>query len=232
MKFTSSSTTGGDWLLRGVLLVSIGIHLGILIGLPGTFRTETPAVIEFAVRDLPALPARNIPRPRRLTTPQKQVVAAEAIRVPEAAMARVTPVETACRPVSLPDAVGDVTAVEHVPVIQGIRPVAWQPESTVSAVDYSHRRDYFDMVRLLIERHKTYPESAMARQIEGRTTLRFIIGTDGSVSGIKKVKSSRCRLLDRAAMNALRAASPFPCPPSNLFDAPVQLEVTIIFELI
>ena len=42
--------------------------------------------------------------------------------------------------------------------------------------------DYFEMTRLRIESHKKYPDTARIRRIEGRLTVRFIIGKDSSYS--------------------------------------------------
>jgi len=105
------------------------------------------------------------------------------------------------------------------------------PDNSIDTGDYVTSNDYFEIVRLRIESHKRYPGAAKTRQIEGRVTVRFVIEPDGRVSSSKVVESSRHRVLDQAALSAIKDASPFPRPPMNLFKGPIPLEITIMFEL-
>jgi protein TonB len=90
---------------------------------------------------------------------------------------------------------------------------------------------YFQVVRERIAQKKTYPLLAVDRQLEGQVTVRFTIAADGRVSEINIVTSSRRRVLDRAAIATVKAASPFPRPPESLFHGPIQLSVPIVFRL-
>ena len=113
----------------------------------------------------------------------------------------------------------------------GLKITDWQPGAYMNTSDYVTSNDYFEMVRLKIERHKKYPDSARARHIEGQTVIGFVIAPDGHVSSLKVVRSSKNSALDNAALNAVKEASPFPRPPKHLFKGPISLEITIAFEL-
>ena len=94
------------------------------------------------------------------------------------------------------------------------------------------QEDYFTIVRLKIEEHKTYPRLASIRQICGTVIIHFIITPEGAVKEVDIVQSSGSSLLDQAGLQAVRGASPFPRPPVEIFNAAVSIEVPIVFELI
>ena len=87
------------------------------------------------------------------------------------------------------------------------------------------------MVRMMIESNKQYPYAARKRQIEGRVVLRFVIKANGMVKEVSLVEPSKHRLLDEAALEAVRASSPFPRPPARLFSGPVPLNICLVFKL-
>ena len=86
-------------------------------------------------------------------------------------------------------------------------------------------------MRMKIESRKKYPAAAMKQQMQGRVAVRFTIASDGTISGLEVRQPSRYRLLDDAALEAVKAASPFPRPPAKLFNGPVRVEISIVFEL-
>jgi protein TonB len=87
------------------------------------------------------------------------------------------------------------------------------------------------MVRLKIERHKKYPDSARIRQIEGSVTVCFVITPEGDIKSAEVVRTSGNRALDGAALMAVKDAVPFPKAPASLFKGDIPLELTIVFEL-
>ena len=72
---------------------------------------------------------------------------------------------------------------------------------------------YLDMLRMKIESRKRYPETAKARSIEGRVTIRFVLLTDGNVRDLTVTKGARSKALNVAALDAIQRAAPFPRPP-------------------
>ncbi|MCG8616017.1 MAG: energy transducer TonB, partial [Desulfobacterales bacterium] len=92
--------------------------------------------------------------------------------------------------------------------------------------------DYFDMLNLRINSAKTYPSAARERRIEGRVTVQFTLLADGSIREVKIVKSSRNRRLDKAAVQAVEKAAPYPRPPVRYLKPPATLKINLSFELI
>lgn len=45
------------------------------------------------------------------------------------------------------------------------------------------------------------------------------------------VSPAAVEVLNQAALAAVRAAEPFPRPPATLFNGPILVEVSIVFEL-
>lgn len=88
------------------------------------------------------------------------------------------------------------------------------------------------MIREKIETKKVYPERARQRMIEGRVTLQFVILNDGKVSSVAIVRHSGDMSIDKAAVRAVSDAGPFVQPPPYLFDSPIPIELTLVFELI
>ncbi|MBW2655963.1 MAG: energy transducer TonB [Deltaproteobacteria bacterium] len=87
------------------------------------------------------------------------------------------------------------------------------------------------MLRLKIESHKKYPDTARLRYLEGRVKIHFMIAKDGRISDLKIVKPARHNSLNKAVLKAVRDSAPFPVPPSNLFKESLKIEITIVFEL-
>jgi protein TonB len=132
---------------------------------------------------------------------------------------------------NLPDSLVESVSMPEIPETPGMSLSDFDPANLASLSDYSNRNDYLGMIRLRIERYKKYPRLAKVRQIEGRTKVRFIIDPHGKVQDVMIVKGSRHQTLNDAALNAIRMASPFPRPPRHLFNGPISLEITIVFEL-
>lgn len=93
--------------------------------------------------------------------------------------------------------------------------------SLFPAPDYS---SWLKVIRDKIERAKVYPRMARHQGLEGKTTLRFKINSQGQVEKVEIVESSGSSLLDSAAISAVRQAAPFPYVPGWLL-------LPILFEL-
>jgi TonB family protein len=60
-----------------------------------------------------------------------------------------------------------------------------------------------------------YPQKAINANMQGTAIISFSVESSGRVSALRVVKSSNIKILDAAAINAVRDASPFPPPGSN-----------------
>jgi len=211
-----------NWVLWSMVLVSLGIHAVIFMHITGLYRSNALNVIELTVREEEP-PARSIPRPRvRHKTPQVSEVNKIQVPKPHMPQMKMDQIEadspdTITEQIAMPDTSGLSTGVAE-----------WQP---AGSPEYLSQGDYFDMLRLKIESKKEYPSAAQKRQIEGRVVVGFTIDPDGRVTSAEIVQSSRHSALDQAALNAVKTASPFPRPPAKMFDGPLEMKITIMFEL-
>ena len=73
-----------------------------------------------------------------------------------------------------------------------------------------------ELISMAIERVKTYPIIARKRGIEGTVHVSFNIMADGNPYGIKILKSSGFRILDKATVKVVKKAAPFPLVASRI----------------
>lgn len=234
-----------SWLLPAVFGVSILLHV-ILITLLGLIKTpETIPVIELSMinpvppvekvipppTEKPQVPVK--PRPQVIEKPSAHAAKAPEIHNPDAAPAP-TPTDAV-----LPDVISSEGGVSA-PVVSAEQVGTPDGTGTKGAIgngrgkvqSFFSKKDYFNLVRSNIEANKIYPERARRRMIEGKVTVRFIIMTDGQVASVAIVKHSGDMNIDKAALKAVSDSAPFAQLPSDLFEGPLPVEITIAFELI
>jgi periplasmic protein TonB len=224
--------TGPNWLLRSLILFSVAIHGLVFIHLSGIHRSSTLTAIELSLQAIDRPAARDIPRPRPRPNPpvfhepQKQL-SALAHPLPDFKPLAVAPLES-----DLPDSAVETIRAPEIPPTPAVDS-DWTPsvQARETNAELMTTAAYLDMVRLKIESRKRYPAIAKARNMQGRVTVRFVLTTDGSVRDVAVITHSPHKVLDQAAMEAVRTAAPFPRPPSTLFDRDLPLELTIVFEL-
>lgn len=231
MKSVSKNKQKPNWLLRGLIGISISIHLVIFMHIARIYQSEALTYIELTMRDFSKPPSRSIPRPRLRPKTPKQPKDVKKLNVrkrviPSLKQMKIDPVDK-----NLPDSLVESVSMPDIPNNSGLKIAQWHSGHQIGTCDYITSNDYFEMVRLRIESHKKYPSVAKTRGIEGRATIRFVISPNGHVTSLEIVESARYGTLNRAALNAVKEASPFPRPPRNLFKGPIPLEITIMFEL-
>ena len=218
-------------MFHGLIVISLIIHLFVFMHITGIYQSKAWSRIELALKDVYEPPTRNIPRPRarlKPPVPQKEIHKLQFTKrvVPSIKPMKMDPMER-----DLPDSLVESVSMPEIPETPGMSLKDFDPATLASFSDYSNWNDYLGMVRLRIERQKRYPRLANVRQIEGRAKVRFVIDPHGKVQDVMIVKGTRHQTLDEAALNAIRMASPFPRPPRHLFNGPISLEITIVFEL-
>jgi protein TonB len=77
-------------------------------------------------------------------------------------------------------------------------------------------QDYFNKVRERIKANWVYPRQAGERNIEGELVIEFHIAKDGRLEFIELRDSSGTRILDDAALTAVKLAQPFPPVPDDI----------------
>jgi TonB family protein len=96
-------------------------------------------------------------------------------------------------------------------------PAVGQREDTVDLNDPSNTRyrPYLLQVRKKIGKNWSYPETAIARQIEGTNVILFSIMADGTLSDAIVSSSSGSKTLDQGSLAAIHSSAPFDVlPPS------------------
>jgi len=229
---TPSSAKKANWLLRSLVLISLGIHTVVFLHIAGVYRSRALTAIELTLEDLSKETPRDIPRPRPRVQPPPEAVHKETPRVVPRPMPFFEPLKPESVQKDLPDTLVERLSVPNLPASSSVGIANWLPPNLEGqSGDFATAESYLEMVRLKIERHKKYPEEARTRRMEGRVTVRFVITPEGGIRDTTVVKSSRQKALDEAALLAVQNASPFPKPPVRLFKGLVPLTVTVVFEL-
>jgi len=89
--------------------------------------------------------------------------------------------------------------------------------------------NYKGKVVAKLRRAKRYPKQARRQNLEGTVRVAFTISANGSVSGIRVSRSSGHTILDQAAVDMVRRASPMPKFPSDIRVARMNLQVPVRF---
>ena len=232
MRNLPRKNTQPNWLLRGLIAVSLVIHTIIFLHVSGLYNSKALTYIELTMRDISQPSARSIPRPRhRPKTPQVQEV--KKLNVTQRHIPRLKPIKMEPPERNLPDTLVEGIAMPDIPETPGLSVADWSPGILVDETggDFVTAQNYLEMVRLKIERHKKYPSVARVRNIEGRVVIRFVITAEGAVRAAEITKPSRNKDLDLAALKAVEDAAPFTKPPARFFKGDIPLELTIVFEL-
>jgi protein TonB len=224
LKLISSHKRRPNWLLRGLVGVSLGIHLVIFLHISGIYNSKALTYIELTLQNISKPPGRSIPRPRhRPKAPQPMDV--KRLKITQRRIPHLKPIKMNSTEKDLPDSLVEAINMPDIPATPGLNIANWSPGELETS------SSYLEMVRLKIERHKEYPDMARVRQIEGLVTIRFVITPEGGVRAVEIAKTSRHKVLDTAALRAVERAAPFPKPPRRFFKGEVPLELTIVFEL-
>ncbi|KAL1010875.1 energy transducer TonB [Haemophilus influenzae] len=97
-----------------------------------------------------------------------------------------------------------------------------------SGTDTSEIAAYRSAIRREIESHKRYPTRAKIMRKQGKVSVSFNVGADGSLSGAKVTKSSGDESLDKAALDAINVSRSVGTRPAGF---PSSLSVQISFTL-
>ena len=211
-------------LLRGLVAVSLVLHIFVFMHIAGIYNSNALTYIELTLHNVSKLSPRSIPRPRhRPKAPQPMDV--KRLKITQQRIPTFKPIKLEPAEKDMPDSLVEGISMPNIAAGSGLNIADWSPGELDTSCSY------LEMVRLKIEQHKLYPDTARTRQIEGTVTIRFVITPDGNVRAVELVKPSRHMALDTAALNAVKDAAPFPKPPKHLFKGEIPLELTIVFEL-
>ncbi|MEP2760548.1 MAG: energy transducer TonB, partial [Hyphomicrobiales bacterium] len=91
------------------------------------------------------------------------------------------------------------------------------------------RSNYKGKVVAKLRRAKRYPKQARREKLTGSVRVTFTISKNGSVSGVRVSRSSGHPILDKAALDMVRRASPMPKFPKDMKRTRMSLHVPVQF---
>ena len=99
---------------------------------------------------------------------------------------------------------------------QPVQEKQYVPETGIKKANTKKEMNNFlAEILMRIEKAKYYPRVARKRGMTGTITCKFSIFPDGSVKDISLVKSSKYKLLNKAAFEAIKKGAPYPDFPSS-----------------
>lgn len=249
---------GPNFLLHGFILMSLGSHILIFLNMAGIFEDKTVSCIELSLHQISGPAVHQMSKPATRVIPRPKMIKKDAnasyiprIRADKTRDRTHDSPEGRIRLPRLPDDM-DVAAfladrLEAQTPAESVEPHAAAVESPArddshtvqesvgtheKKVEFTSAEAYFAMLNSRIQKFKNYPKAAESRHIEGNVKVEFAVLKDGSLSDVRIVKSSRYRILDEAAIETIKRASPFPGPPAVFFTPPVTMQINILFELV
>lgn len=183
------------------------LRINLLATVAETTVTNAPAVI-------PEPPSESISKPIAQPAPQPQP---QLVLKPT--------------PEPLPQQVKNVPEPE-----QRAEPVQAMPQpllakSSLAPLDTLATAQYEHLLIAWLEKHKEYPQNAKRLRIEGEGMLRILIDHTGRTQQVTLEQRTGNRLLDKAALEMVKRADPFPPMPDNDPRRKLEFIVPVAFVL-
>jgi protein TonB len=237
-------------LLWGLIFISAGLHLMLLMHIAGLYHSGTPLYIELDLRTIAKPIQRNVPRPQDSLDSRALPEVFDPLKVPGEKLFQddfkaMPPLESLSSK-NLPEA----AHLPEIPEIKGIDIATWEGEAkkpapyegeapkqapdegdvTETEKNTGSEAAYINQVGQMIsaKAEGLYRKKAKKRQMQGRTVVMVVIGDSGVIVTTRVAESSNQRMLDQIALKAVEDASPFPKPPKGAF----TLYIPINFKLI
>ncbi len=204
---TDYDRRGPNRLLQAMILVSLGIHALVFMHITGIYRSKALYFIELTLQEDQKPFSRAIPRPPQLPKAEEKPANAKTLQM---------------TPMQLPDAHQMNIDPGNIRISPGL----------TGGVGLPTKQDYYEMVRLRIEREKKYPKEAYSMHKEGKVVLSFLINLEGVVRDLTIVKPCPHEVLNEAALQAVRDSNPFSKPPPRIFKDDIPFELNVTFELL
>lgn len=231
-----------NWLLQGLIALSVGVHLVFLMSMADRFQIRRPVAIELDLRTIATPVQREIPHPEQApgaaasSDTLKNLPAPEKDPVPLRFSA--PPDIDHLMPSRLTEPMGPV----QIPAVKAVDIAAWDGEIETAAPfladtadaeaspppteDYGARLKEI-IPKIYAEAERLYARKARRRQIQGRTVVRVTVDVNGGLAAAAVAESANSPILDQIAMKAVSGASPFPKPSGG----PVTIDIPIVFKL-
>jgi len=106
-------------------------------------------------------------------------------------------------------AFGQTAQSDRVPAQTQMAAISPAPSNTPTKRDYSWLSE---AILRRVEELKRYPASARVDRAEGKVVVKAVINEDGNLGEVEVFQSSGHPTLDKAAVDTMRQAAPFPLP--------------------
>ena len=120
-------------------------------------------------------------------------------------------------------------AAQPQPAAPATAPAAAAPVAPAPAA--APPASYIARLFAALERHKTYPQEARYRHVQGVAMLHFRMRRDGTVTAYRLDRSAGDAALDAAVLAMIERASPLPAAPAELAGDSIELTVPVRFAL-
>ncbi|MBW2514315.1 MAG: hypothetical protein JRE21_07065, partial [Deltaproteobacteria bacterium] len=192
----SSNLHQPNWLFRGLILLSLGVHLVLFMQINHLYRPRHVSRIELTLKQITPSFKRQIPkpepRPEPLTDAHEQIVA-EAFKERIAPMA---PPEYAMPAPVDPDSLPWKNPIPRIPVVEDTPVAKWQdepeslPAKTASPAEDDDMALYYTLIsgKVRGEALRRYERIARSRNVQGVVEIEFTIGKDGQMVSADIVK--------------------------------------------
>ncbi|HEY5929518.1 MAG TPA: TonB family protein [Burkholderiales bacterium] len=177
-------------------------------------------------RPVPEVDSRPIPRAEVLPESPTPRAAPPPAPVVEPQIVPVTPPQRDVPPPAVPQA-----AVQPPPVAVPAAPVAPPAVAADPVAEKTLSTSYEKSLSDLIKRNERYPDRARRQRWQGTVIIALSLSAEGKVKDISIAESSGRDILDDAALEMVRRASPLPRAPEGLRGKERSVRVPIAFKL-
>jgi protein TonB len=190
--------------LAPVAIAPLEERQDIALGAPAEESAPTPPVEEVKelqpLDDIPPLPEPPLAQAPEVVLPKAEPVKEIEEKEEEKERQEATAASQAAAP-------------PPIDAQEGLKPTAPEPGS--SRKPSPRELSWQKVLHLHLSKHKRYPGEARASRIQGVVKVAFTIDRQGNVTRSRIIEGSGSPLLDDAALEMLKRASPLPAPPDN-----------------
>ncbi|MHB1333190.1 MAG: energy transducer TonB [Sulfuriferula sp.] len=235
-----------EWVARGLAIVGLfllvvsqqAFHLESPLPKPPALPMRIslaapPVLVPVPPPVLPQPPVEPEPAPPKPTPKPKPIpkpTPAKPIAKPVPAKPVPAPAQIAA-PVAVPDPAPPTPPAPLTPVTPPApKPAPAPPPAPVS--NPGHEASYVQQIRRQIEQHKVYPALARKLDMSGTVEVSYVVNRQGKLIDVEIAATSGSEILDKAALQAVRAAI-FPPMPEDTWrgETQKQFKTKLVYSL-
>jgi protein TonB len=173
------------------------------------------------------LPLQETPKPIVKKTPPKKVVPLQKVEPKQEPIQEIQPIEEVKEEVS-ESVVAEVQETSSEQVTQTAIQQVQEESHLLQDQRIAKQKAFYSELRALINKNKTYPNSARRRSIQGDIEMKFSVTSDGNVGDIKRVHGHH--IFEASAREAIEKSFPIRVE-KELFSYPKEFKITLVYVL-